>query len=336
MAITFIGIDLAWSEKNATGYAVAVGEASSAELMTVTRSIMSFGSVAERVDADSTETTIVAIDAPLVVPNAAGMRACERQLSSVFRSAFAGTHSSNQGTFSNAGPPLLERELASRGFRHGAALDFSGGGRWMIEVYPHPAFVNLFGLKERILYKKGTPEVKRAGLQKVRELLMVLESRDPALVPGRQGRELLESPLHGSPKVIEDQLDAWLCVYIAQHAFRWGATGNVTFGNEKDGYIVVPARSASTVSLPKIGQQVPMKISSAVKSDSKGTTTPGYRNRNGQHVVHRTDLRGNDHGQHVYRLRCEHCSAEYGANGSDIFQRRCPTCQSGAAGLPFS
>ena len=70
-----------------------------------------------------------------------------------------------------------------------------------------------------------------------------------------------------------------------------------------------------------------------MRAMGKGTTEPGYRNRNGQVVVRRTDLAGTDHSQYVYVLRCEACGYEYGANGSDIFQRRCPNCQGGAPGL---
>ena len=67
------------------------------------------------------------------------------------------------------------------------------------------------------------------------------------------------------------------------------------------------------------------------------TTKPGYRNRNAQVVVRGTDIRGTDHGQFVYVLRCERpgCGSEYGANGSDIFQRRCPRCDGGMPGLDF-
>jgi len=68
---------------------------------------------------------------------------------------------------------------------------------------------------------------------------------------------------------------------------------------------------------------------------SKGTTAVGYRNRNGQIVVEPTALQGNDHNQRIYRLRCGSCGHEYGANGSDIWQRRCPSCQGGRVGLPF-
>jgi hypothetical protein len=61
----------------------------------------------------------------------------------------------------------------------------------------------------------------------------------------------------------------------------------------------------------------------------KGTTEPGYRNRNGQVVIRPTHLAGTDHYQYVYVLRCGECGHEYGANGSDIFQRKCPNCQGG-------
>ena len=59
----------------------------------------------------------------------------------------------------------------------------------------------------------------------------------------------------------------------------------------------------------------------------RGTTQIGYVNRNRQVTVRATDLPGNDHLQKIYVLRCEHCRHEYGANGSDIFQRKCPNCQ---------
>jgi hypothetical protein len=65
----------------------------------------------------------------------------------------------------------------------------------------------------------------------------------------------------------------------------------------------------------------------------KGTTEPGYTNRNGQAVVRPTHLPGTDYNQYVYVLRCGNCAYEYGANGSDIFQRKCPSCQGGALGL---
>lgn len=73
-----------------------------------------------------------------------------------------------------------------------------------------------------------------------------------------------------------------------------------------------------------------------VTKKSAGTTVPGYVNRRQQRVVRNTGLPGNDHGQSTYELECLKCGQHYGANGSDIFQRRCPRCDGGAPGLPTS
>ena len=67
-----------------------------------------------------------------------------------------------------------------------------------------------------------------------------------------------------------------------------------------------------------------------------GTTIRGYQNRNGQVVVRRTDVPGNDHNQRIYVLHCNGCGHQYGANGSDIWQRKCPKCSGGRPGLDFS
>jgi hypothetical protein len=66
------------------------------------------------------------------------------------------------------------------------------------------------------------------------------------------------------------------------------------------------------------------------------TTELGYLNRNSQRVVAHTPTAGNDHNQRVYVLACASCGHQYGANGSDIWQRKCPLCQGGADGLAWN
>ncbi len=70
-------------------------------------------------------------------------------------------------------------------------------------------------------------------------------------------------------------------------------------------------------------------------SRNRKTTVPGFVSRNGQMVLRKTDAPGNDHNQIVYVLRCGRCAHEYGANGSDIWLRRCPSCSGGKPGLSF-
>ena len=59
------------------------------------------------------------------------------------------------------------------------------------------------------------------------------------------------------------------------------------------------------------------------------TTTTGYVNRNRQTNIGRTERPGTDHMQYLYKMRCGNCGYEYHANGSDIFQKKCPRCQGG-------
>ena len=57
---------------------------------------------------------------------------------------------------------------------------------------------------------------------------------------------------------------------------------------------------------------------------------------NGQSVIRRTDTPGNDRNQVVYELECGGCGHRYGANGADIWQRKCPTCGAARPGLDYS
>ncbi|OMH26239.1 hypothetical protein BGP75_00995 [Motiliproteus sp. MSK22-1] len=72
-----------------------------------------------------------------------------------------------------------------------------------------------------------------------------------------------------------------------------------------------------------------------LRSGSATTTQVGYLNRNKQRNHGTIGLAGTDHMQLAYKMICEQdgCGHEYGANGSDIFQRKCPRCQSGAEGI---
>ena len=63
-------------------------------------------------------------------------------------------------------------------------------------------------------------------------------------------------------------------------------------------------------------------------------TTIGFRNRDGQEVIRKTEREGSATGQRVFILRCTVCEHEYGTDGCDIYDRLCPNCQDGSPGLP--
>ncbi len=59
------------------------------------------------------------------------------------------------------------------------------------------------------------------------------------------------------------------------------------------------------------------------------STIAGYENRNSQRNLGRLSEKGTDNGQWFYQMECLICGFKYKANGSDIFQRKCPNCQGG-------
>ena len=59
------------------------------------------------------------------------------------------------------------------------------------------------------------------------------------------------------------------------------------------------------------------------------STVPGYINKNNQQNMGGTGQEGTDHGQKLYQMKCLKCGFEYKANGTDIWQRKCPKCQGG-------
>lgn len=72
-------------------------------------------------------------------------------------------------------------------------------------------------------------------------------------------------------------------------------------------------------------------------SGNTDTTKIGFVNRNNQRCDGHRKVAGTDHRQFAYRMEClePNCGYVYGANGTDVFQRKCPKCQKGKDGISF-
>lgn len=75
----------------------------------------------------------------------------------------------------------------------------------------------------------------------------------------------------------------------------------------------------------------------AFRSGSTQTTQIGYVNPNNQACGGTRGVVGTDHQQVAYRMECQvpGCGQAYGANGTDVFQRKCPYCQGGQPGIAY-
>lgn len=232
------GIDLAWhGESNPT--AVAVGELTGCELVldNIEPSIIGLNAIFEYI-VGFQELTGITVDAPLIIRNKHGQRACETELGRVYGARNASCHTSNLGLFPNALSVKFSEMLAANGFKH------FGSKKWQLECYPHPAIIEVFGLAERLKYKKGKLAEKKEGQQKLASYLLQL-ANSPTLklvIPSHLQFYCDSSyiiTLKGKAlKSNEDALDAVVCLYIA--ALYAAKSSSHTFGNVDDGYIWVP------------------------------------------------------------------------------------------------
>jgi predicted RNase H-like nuclease len=244
----FVGLDLAWGEKNHTGIAVIDSDG---RLLHV--------GIAQ--DDESIETAVapyvgdeclVAIDAPLIVNNPTGYRPCESALNRDFQRFDAG-----------ARPAFTEKPEFKdpRGARIATALGLdmdpaSTAGRRAIEIYPHPATVVLFDLKKTLKYKRGAFEDRQGELLKLMTHIEGLDRATPRLRVNHNvswvelRRRVAAATRPGQLDRDEDPVDAVVCAYVA--LYRYHRPEDVTvYGDLETGYIVTPTLPPGQASTPR-------------------------------------------------------------------------------------
>ena len=244
---SFIGIDLAWSERNPSGAAVIRDGRLFAHTGSLGRTSEIVDFVGEHVS--RRQGSIVAVDAPLRVPNETGSRVCDQTLSRDWRRFHAGAYPASR--------QLLARDGVVRGEALTAALTErfkfietdvipqQTKARLVCEVYPHPALISLFGLERILKYKRGrgrTYEERWQEFERYRSLLRGLRKANPPLRGTKQflkGTDVVG--LRGAAlQAYEDSLDALTCAYIASYLWRHGPGAVKRYGTLEEGHILVP------------------------------------------------------------------------------------------------
>lgn len=240
--VRFLGIDLAWSGRQPSGVAALAPGDGGLEVRALGLALGDDELVAF-VRAHRGDATVLMIDAPLVVPNETGRRACEDAVHRLFGRQHAGAHPANRRLFTRLyggvrGERLLAR-LAPLGVRLGS-LEAAGEGHLAYECFPHPAHLRLFGRSRIFRYKKKGGRdwaTVRAEYDALRAALLALD--DPPLRLGPADHAALEAAgrIGRAYKACEDRLDALTCAYLAALA----PTGRLEMlGSVTDGHIVVP------------------------------------------------------------------------------------------------
>lgn len=254
------GVDLAWGERARTGIAEVTDDGRLVRCISV------------RTDDEITDViapllgtaSVVAFDAPLIVSNPTGQRACERDLARHFASFHAGPHPTNTNRPHMHPLPRAQRLARTLGLLLDPADRARDRGPLAIEVYPHPAMVSWFDLKRILPYKARTGRSLADRQHAFAELLAHMNRH--LAVPMGLGEhadwDRLTQAVTGSQRQVdldraEDELDAICCARLAWLWAREPQT--LTVFGDADGFIITPpppraapmrgsgVRSASTV-----------------------------------------------------------------------------------------
>jgi predicted RNase H-like nuclease len=234
----FVGLDLAWGEKNQTGVAAVDADG---RLLHV-GAAQDDANIIDAIAPFTAGECLVAFDAPLIVNNQTGHRPAEAAFNRDFAKFDAG-----------ARPAFAEKpELRHpRAARLAAALDLdmdpaSGASRRAIEVYPHPATVVLFELDKTLKYKRGPFGDRQRDLLKLMTLIEGLDDATPRLRANRSVAWVeLRKRVEAATKPVqldrdEDPVDAVLCAYVG--LYWYCRPDEVTiYGDFETGYIVTPS-----------------------------------------------------------------------------------------------
>ena len=194
------------------------------------------------------ESAIIAVDAPTLIPNATGSRLPDKLTHKHFGKYHAGCYPANLGLAFAQRTVNFGLELESRGYVHAPTIEAQKPGRYQIEVFPHPAIVQLFGLQKILKYKKGKIGDRHLELTKLYNYIVeVLPTLEPNLKLDTNSDllnfQFLNSTCTGKVlKASEDKLDSIICAYVGAYWWYWGEQRNLVLGDASTGYIVIPNR----------------------------------------------------------------------------------------------
>jgi predicted RNase H-like nuclease len=236
-----VGVDLAWGEGTAAKPANETGLC----VIDETGSVLDAGwargidAVADWVlEAVASQRAIVAVDAPLVVPNATGMREGEKQVGRAYGRWKVSANATNQALKWLGGVTLRDRLEEAGGVVVSGRRDPEAPRLSLVECYPFTTLVGMAELgydDERPRYKrlpKGVPptEARAARAVATDDLIARLARLDTADPPLDLASHPVTAELLTTPTPIavqahkhrEDLIDAALCAWTAAILHRHG------------------------------------------------------------------------------------------------------------------
>ncbi len=235
-----MGLDLAWAPRNSSGGAVMEPVEDGVVRLVSSSHLRSHEDVLGWIARNrGRQGALMAVNAPIIVENSSGRRACDDQLNQHFSRYQIDDHHVN---IVSAGHP---RTMGRAMMRMGFDPDPQADGDRVFETFTQPAQVLMFDLERPVRLKHGPIGARKDAVARYRELIVTrMPDAWPALKSSPALRSLLERDLGGLNGTrlgeLEDKLEALLCAYISAFLDMRGPEACAFLGDLYEGYILLP------------------------------------------------------------------------------------------------
>ena len=258
--ITILGVDAAWTAGQPSGVALVKRTGGQWRSVTVAPSYCQFYGAAEGRGIDweasripgaqpcvrrlfdtscalaGTPPDVITVDMPVATEPITGRRCADRLVSREFGSRWCSALSPSTSRPGHVGSDFTS-QAQSLGFGLATASCYGEAGRWLVEVYPHPALLSLLNRGRRVEYKAAKSRSywpDEPLRERINRLLAVYAAIHESLVRvfGPVGFELPigeHVPSLARLKRYEDALDALVCAWVGT---LFVADEAVPLGNE--------------------------------------------------------------------------------------------------------
>jgi len=259
-----LGIDAAWTAKNASGVALVEQCNGKWSCRAVSSSYQGFYKLAgDNEPSDGLPNPkrlikaakdilgngtldVIAVDMPLSYKEITGRRESDNQISRKFGGQACSTHTASIDRPGNIGKKMSDG-FANTGYRLRTTEDWiETEKRQLIEVYPHPALLNLLEAAYRIPYKvsknrrywptETKEQRKRNLLHEYERIFTALKKEIYHIELSLPSEDEIESFSFTGLKPIEDEIDALVCAWIGIRHIQ----GKTKAYGDKDAVIWVP------------------------------------------------------------------------------------------------
>jgi putative endonuclease len=204
----YIGIDLAWGEKNLSGFCVVEKTAKKLKILDI-KLIKSIDEIINETLKYKDNRVCIGVDAALIVPNDSGNREIERKFNKDFSRYKISMLPANKNIFSKYSPNIrsveLYEKLSSLGFKRDYKND-----KVIFEVYTHSTIAMCFNDHKIIPYKRK----KGRDTKFIKEQLDIYKNYlQKEFITHKIFKEDIDSLKGSKIKDYEDILDAITCAY---------------------------------------------------------------------------------------------------------------------------